>query len=181
MNKKGFTLIEVLISLSILTILGGIFFSIANNAIRINSKNDKNIQEMNIAQSVIEDIRDDIKSGKKPYNSGELDDSKYIGIDLNGDLKLNTNNGDMIILDNWNSSGKYTGGLIETTITPQNTSIAQGDSGSSLRGNYKISIENLKREKVRQLYLYTFTVKVKADFSTSKEVDVKTQILEFAK
>lgn len=178
MNKKGFTLIEVLISLSILTIIGGVFFSISNNAIRINAKNDKDIQELNIAQSVLEDIRDDIKTGKKTYNSGELDDSKYIGINLNGDLKLNTDNGDMIILDNWDSSGKYTGGLIETTITPQNTSTAQGDSDSSLRGNYKISIEDLKREKVRELYLYTFTVKVKADFGSNKEVELKTQILE---
>lgn len=179
MNKRGFTLIEVLISLSILSIIGAAFFSIANNAIRINSKNDKNIQEMNIVQSVIEDIRNDIKSGKIPYdNSGSFDDLKYIGIDLNGDFELNTSDGDMVILNSWDSNGSYTGDLVKTIITSQNTKIDQDTSGSSLKGNYTISIEDLKREKAREIYLYTFTVKVKADFGSNKEVEIKTQILE---
>ena len=119
MNKRGFTLIEVLISLSILLIVGSTFFSITNNSIRINSKNDKYIQEMNVAQSVIEGIRDDIKSGKEPY-------------------------------DNINYS---------------------------LKEDYIVSIEDIKKEEVKKLYLYTFAVKVKNKYETNREVVLKTQVL----
>lgn len=61
-KSKGFTLVEVLISLSILSILMLVFFSIINTSIKTNKKNEIDINAMNIAQSEVENIRVQIKN-----------------------------------------------------------------------------------------------------------------------
>jgi prepilin-type N-terminal cleavage/methylation domain-containing protein len=63
-SNKGFTLIEILVAMSIVMLIAMAFFSINNMSIKLNSKNEKDIQSMNIAQSIMEDIRQDIKEGK---------------------------------------------------------------------------------------------------------------------
>lgn len=70
MNKKnkGFTLIEVLMSMAILSIILIAFSTISISSIKGNSKNDIDIGAMNIAQGEIENIRSQLKqySGEDP-------------------------------------------------------------------------------------------------------------------
>lgn len=79
-NNKGITLIEVLISMAIISMLGIGFFSTLNSTTRINIKNDKDLKAMDIAQSEIEKISKEIKKGS---NTIELEDGK--NIDLNSE------------------------------------------------------------------------------------------------
>ncbi|MGL5348869.1 MAG: type IV pilus modification PilV family protein [Peptostreptococcaceae bacterium] len=60
-NKKGFTLIELLVAISIVSIIALAFFRIANSSILSNSKNEKDIKAMQIAQTQIENIRSQLK------------------------------------------------------------------------------------------------------------------------
>lgn len=61
---KGFTLIEVLVSLSILSIIGLVFFSTVNTSIKINKKNETDIKALHLAESEIENLRVQIKKSK---------------------------------------------------------------------------------------------------------------------
>lgn len=78
----GFTLIELLIAMSIISIISISFFVILNSSIKINKKNEIDIQSMQIAQSEIESIRAEIKSGKNPSNSNSNK--------IDGDFKIVT-------------------------------------------------------------------------------------------
>ncbi len=49
-NEKGLTLIEVLLSITLLSIVMITFLSFFTNAFRFNSMNDDSIQAMNIAR-----------------------------------------------------------------------------------------------------------------------------------
>lgn len=61
-NAKGFTLIEVLISICILSILTIVFSNVMNNSIKINKKNEVDINAMHLAQTEIENLRVQIKN-----------------------------------------------------------------------------------------------------------------------
>ena len=61
LKNKGFTLIEVLIALFIVSLVSMSFFMIVNITNRSNAKNEKDIQAMDIAQNEIEHITKDIK------------------------------------------------------------------------------------------------------------------------
>lgn len=63
-SNKGFTLIEILIAMSIISLIAMAFFTFLNTSIRFNSKNEKDIKALNIAQSEVENLREQIKSGK---------------------------------------------------------------------------------------------------------------------
>ncbi|MGL5328903.1 MAG: PulJ/GspJ family protein [Peptostreptococcaceae bacterium] len=64
-KQKGFTLIEVLIAMSIISLIAMTFFNFLNSSIRYNAKNEKDIQYLNIAQTEIENLREQIKSDTK--------------------------------------------------------------------------------------------------------------------
>ena len=63
-NKRGFTLIEILIAMSLISLIAMAFFTILNSTIKANSINEKNIKCLNIAQSEVENIRQQIKESK---------------------------------------------------------------------------------------------------------------------
>lgn len=63
-SKKGFTLIELLIAMSIISLIALAFFNVVNTSIKFNAKNEKDIKALQIAQSEIENLRSQIKSGK---------------------------------------------------------------------------------------------------------------------
>ena len=60
-KNKGFTLVELLVSIAILSILTIAFTTVSISSIKGNSKNNIDIVAMNIAQSEIENIRSQIK------------------------------------------------------------------------------------------------------------------------
>lgn len=61
LNKSGFTLIELVFAMGIISLVMLTFFTIVNTSIRSNSKNEKDIVAINIAQSEIENLREQIK------------------------------------------------------------------------------------------------------------------------
>ena len=61
-NNKGFTLIELLVALAIVGIILLAFFTSINSTIRMDAKNDRDIKALNIAQSEIENLRNQIKN-----------------------------------------------------------------------------------------------------------------------
>ena len=63
-NEKGFTLIELIIALSIISIVSMAFFRTINSSIKYNTKNEKDIKALNVAQTEIENIRNEIKKSK---------------------------------------------------------------------------------------------------------------------
>ena len=64
-KSKGFTLIEVLVSISILSIIGLAFFSTVNTSIKTNKKNEMDIKALHLAESEIENLRVQIKKSKE--------------------------------------------------------------------------------------------------------------------
>ena len=55
-NNKGVTLVEVLISLSMITIIVVAMFSSMNNVIRVNLKNDVDVDSRTVLNTVIENV-----------------------------------------------------------------------------------------------------------------------------
>lgn len=88
-NIKGFTLIEMLIAMSIISILVLAFHTTITSTIKGNAKNERDIKALNIAQSEIEVVRNQIKEGNTVFvNSnnesltiGESDNIYYKEVD----------------------------------------------------------------------------------------------------
>lgn len=64
-KSKGFTLIEVLVSIGILSIIGLAFFSTINTSIKTNKKNEMDIKALHLAESEVENLRVQIKKSKE--------------------------------------------------------------------------------------------------------------------
>ena len=78
-KSKGFTLIEVLVSISILSIIGLAFFSTVNTSIKTNKKNEMDIKALHLAESEIENLRAQIKKSKESIlNSVDSNKNKII-------------------------------------------------------------------------------------------------------
>ena len=87
--SKGFTLVEVLVSLSILSILMLVFFNVINISIKNNKKNEVDINALHLAQSEIENIRAQIKnnniSNMKDLENNEIvigESSSYLSYNV---------------------------------------------------------------------------------------------------
>lgn len=61
-KNKGFTLLELIVSLAIIVSVMFAFFKIYNSSIRVNTKNDRDIKALNLAQSELENLRNQIKN-----------------------------------------------------------------------------------------------------------------------
>ncbi len=70
-NNKGFTLLELLVSISIMSIILLAFLTITISSIKGNTKNDKDIGALHIAQSEIEVVRKQIKDGNTSFVNSE--------------------------------------------------------------------------------------------------------------
>ena len=79
-NDKGFTLLELLISLSIITIILLAFSTIIISSIKGNTKNDKDINALNLAQSEIEIVRKQIKDGKTSFKNSKNETLEFNSI-----------------------------------------------------------------------------------------------------
>lgn len=154
-NNKGFTLIEILIAMVIISLIASIFFMVMNSSIKFNKKNEIDIFSMNIAQSVIEDIRNDIKQGKS------------IGLDMDLDGKDDEN---FIIYNNWIENSN-----IETYKHKLKTIKHQGNISYDIF----IDVGDLKREKKSDLpkrYIYTIKLNVKPNMISQKAIFITTRI-----
>ena len=79
-NNKCFTLLELLISLSIITIILLAFSTIIISSIKGNTKNDKDISALNLAQSEIEIVRKQIKDGKTSFKNSKNETLEFNSI-----------------------------------------------------------------------------------------------------
>lgn len=82
-NTKGLTLVELLISMSILSIIGLAFFSTINTSIKTNKKNETDIKALHLAQSEVENLRVQIK--KSTGSKLDIVDLKDNKITINTD------------------------------------------------------------------------------------------------
>lgn len=119
-KSKGFTLVEVLISLSILSILMLVFFSIINTSIKTNKKNEIDINAMNIAQSEVENIRVQIKNNTSNIKNLENND-----IIIGTSNSYTTNDYVVEILVQQKSDLLYE---ISVTVTPDNSNFSKKDT-----------------------------------------------------
>lgn len=114
-NNKGFTLIELMIAMSIISLIAMSFFYILGSAIKSNVRNEVDIKALNIAQTTIENIRVQIKSGEISEDDTKTD-HQYI------DSREYTINSEVIkhkIIDSNNSI--YSVRVSVTTDTPFNS------------------------------------------------------------
>ncbi|MGL5693565.1 MAG: prepilin-type N-terminal cleavage/methylation domain-containing protein [Peptostreptococcaceae bacterium] len=70
-DNSGFTLIELIVSLSILIIIVTSFFSMVNTGTKSNTKNEKDIVALNLVQSEIENLRKQVKTNNTSFKSTE--------------------------------------------------------------------------------------------------------------
>ncbi len=82
-NTRGLTLVELLISMSILSIIGLAFFSTINTSIKTNKKNETDIKALHLAQSEVENLRVQIK--KSTGSKLDIVDLKDNKITINTD------------------------------------------------------------------------------------------------
>lgn len=61
-DNRGFTLLELIVSLTIMSMMSLGFFLVIQNNIKSNVKNEKDIKLLQIAQSEIENLRNQIKN-----------------------------------------------------------------------------------------------------------------------
>ena len=86
-KKKGFTLIEVIIAISIISIISLALFRVINSAIKNNSKNEIDIHSLNVAQSEMEQLRSSIKE--------------------NHNLEISINDSEKVLIINGENTVKY--------------------------------------------------------------------------
>lgn len=64
-NKKGFSLIEVLISVAILSIIGMAFYTTIASSIKHNKKNEVDITSLSISNTIVSEVESYIKHNNK--------------------------------------------------------------------------------------------------------------------
>lgn len=177
-NNKGFTLLELLISLSIISLICFIFYGFLNNSIKTNWKNERDIKALNIAQSEIENLRQQIKS-------------KTNGSDL--EIKL-SNTENIIISSANNSNTKWVDNGENKKLELIDTGIYKNYSGKNNQNQNDYSIiryersnatdkfyVNLKifRQYIGSRYLYKIIVSVNSqeEYFSKKVTTLTTEIL----
>lgn len=165
-NNKGFTLIEVLVALAIVTIVSTAFFSIVNMTTRTNAKNEKDIQAMDIAQSEVEYLTKEIKSDKSSID---------IDFNDNGQIEATNNNNKNesisknivkdIGFDNFDENNKY---VVKY----------EGRENTKYQVFIRINADE-KKQQIKDYYLYNIEVRVKSLTDlTKREAVINTSVLD---
>lgn len=162
-KESGFTLIEVLVALTIVSIISLAFFTIINMTTRKNAKNEKDIQAMDIAQSQIEYLIKDIKN-----NAYANEDDIKINFDENGKLVIVKSDNQINNL----SKGLETSSSFEVKY--------KGNEKTYYVVDVKLNRENMnnKNNEKPPIYLYNIKVNVtpKTDL-TNRNIKVETKVL----
>ncbi len=190
-KNKGFTLLELIIALSIVSIVLMSFYTLINSSIKQNTKTEKDIKSLNIAQGEIESLRNEVKTSNTIINI--KDDN---GIDNLISIPVaNVNSGDIV----WKAIGTDNEYVIDIKGDGiYNSYIAIEDDGSSNDEilQYNRSIDGDPTEYVVKLkvsrqkkgdinnssnnyYIYVLEVRVKPQNSnlSKKETILTTSIL----
>lgn len=167
-EKDGFTLIEILIAMAIASIVLVAFFSFLNSTIMNNAKNEKDIKLVNIAQSEIEILREQIKSGTSQIKI-ELGNSNRISIPDSNHIKWVGSNEQILEID---STGIY-----KEYIYNSNNSILEYIKKIN-NEDYIIRLD-VSREVKNKKYLYTIHIEVKYgnEAISKRNIELKTKIL----
>lgn len=89
-KRDGFTLIEVIVAISIISILTMGLYSTLNTVIKVNSKNEQDINALQLAQSQVESIRVQIKNGETEFKLKDKDNNDvFIEINSTSSYKKN--------------------------------------------------------------------------------------------
>ncbi|MBO3444075.1 prepilin-type N-terminal cleavage/methylation domain-containing protein [Clostridium sp. CCUG 7971] len=156
-KNKGFTLLEVLISLAIIIFIMFAFFKIYNSSIRVNTKNDRDIKALNLAQNELENLRNQIKT---------LGDKTYLNV---GEDKVEINQineiSDKIDISDINEKTKnYKKNYNDDEMKPR---------------KYDIKLNLYKENIVDKMYLFHIYVLVESEDKhfTKRKVELSTSIL----
>ena len=131
-QDKGFTLIELLVALAIVGIILLAFFTSINSTIRMDAKNDRDIKALNLAQSEIENLRNQIKTNVGSENQ-----------------EIN-----QIIQSKENISNRI--------IEPYKKTIDGKEFEISLYNISKSKLDTQNTNLDEELYMYTINIKVKS-------------------
>lgn len=186
-NIKGFTLIELIVALSIISILSLSFFKILNSSIKYNTKNEKDIKALNIAQSEIENLRREIKLSNLQIILYDRDKKPFITIPENNIDEENETNNSYVI---WSDIDETNKGQI-MQVSENHKYIGKNSDGSNNVNTlqYERILEkdntpyivdlNLARYKKGSKFLYDVEVKVrlKNQNLSKKETILNTSIL----
>ncbi len=151
-TNRGFTLIEVLISLSIVTIILLSLFSFYNSSIKFNKKNETDINSLNVSQTAIESMR--------IYS--KLNNKFGIDIDNDGVDDLGFDNSESNWVDLDSEYKIYTGNLDTLEIEKDNN-------------KYLATINSVKRYK-NNMSVYTVELETKSKYNSTKKINLITQV-----
>lgn len=151
-TNRGFTLIEVLISLSIVTIILLSLFSFYNSSIKFNKKNETDINSLNVSQTAIESMR--------IYS--KLNNKFGIDIDNDGVDDLGFDNSESNWVDLDSEYKIYTGNLDTLEIEKDNN-------------KYLATINSVKRYK-NNMSVYTVELETKSKYNSTKNINLITQV-----
>ncbi|WP_158540696.1 type IV pilus modification PilV family protein [Romboutsia weinsteinii] len=150
-RNKGFTLLEVLVSLAIIISIMFAFFKVYNSSIRVNTKNDRDIKALNLAQSELENLRSQIKNLKRSEE----------------DKKIEINIGEkQIDIDSLN----------KTTVTYEKNYTDEDDMKERV---YKINLTLEKSNVTNQIYMFNIDIdiKLKDEYFSKRKTELSTSIL----
>ena len=151
-SNKGFTLLELLVSLTIITFILFAFFRIINTTTRVNTKNDRDIKALNIAQTEVENLRNQIKTKLSESNERKL----YIYNDLKRELDKK-------------EEIEFINNVSEKTYLR----ILKNENGSENRYNIKL---NIKRELIQGNKKYTDLNLIHSAFNDYKYIIDKIEV-----
>lgn len=156
MNKKnkGFTLLELLVALAIIISIMFAFFKVYNSSIRVNTKNDRDIKALNLAQSELENLRNQIKNLKRS------EDDKKIEINIGGkQIDVEELGEEPIHIPTYEKNYTDEDGMKERV--------------------YKINLTLEKSSVTNQIYMFNINIdaKSKDEYLSKKKIELSTSIL----
>lgn len=170
-NKRGFSLIEVLVAMAIMGIILFAFFNIINTNKKVNVKNETDISSLNCVQSEVENLREKLKNGSFDFDSFYKQEDGSVVYEKLID-KSNKVVYDKVI--NKDDVGLYN--------TPYNdiTTIEGTDgnqvSKEKITNRVKVVVEDKNGDG--QIYKVTATGKSMNDYSSKKEIKIVTEIFK---
>lgn len=162
-KNKGFTLLELIISLAIIGLILLGFFRVINSTHRISTKNDRDIKALNILQSEIENLRSQIK--QSPGEDGERE--LFVEDDVTGrKIKVEFNEDtDEALIPEYSKVDKSTNSIYKINDLRIQRELITGNNQSV--------------NKVFNDYKYTISISIKLDdrYFSNKETKIEDVIV----